>query len=61
MIADMYNDEKLNKIVTELFIRETKLNILFVFIKQSYFKVPKYIRLNTTHYFITQFSYKKEL
>ena len=57
----MYNDEKLNKIETELFVREKKLNVLFVFIKQSYFKVPKYIRLNTTHYFITQFSYKKEL
>ena len=57
----MYNDKKLNKIETELFVREKKLNVLFVFIKQSYFKVPKYIRLNTTHYFITKFSYKKEL
>ena len=57
----MYNDEKLNKIETELFVREKKLNVLFVFIKQSYFKVPKYIRLNTNHYFITKFLYKKEL
>ena len=41
MIADMINNEKLNLLVTELFIRGRKLNILFVFITQSYFKVPK--------------------
>ena len=37
MIADMLNNEKLNKIVNELFIRGRKLNISFVFIMQSYF------------------------
>ena len=41
MIADMINNKKLNSIVTELFIREWKLNISLVFIMQSYFKVPK--------------------
>ena len=41
MIADMINNKKLNSIVTELFIRGRKLNIYLVFIKQSYFKVPK--------------------
>ena len=41
MIADMINNKKLNSIVTELFIRGRKLNIYRVFIKQSYFKVPK--------------------
>ena len=37
MIADMINNNKLNPIVTELFIRGIKLNISIVFITQSYF------------------------
>ena len=41
MTVDMINNKKLNSIVTELFIRERKLNISLVFITQSYFKVPK--------------------
>ena len=41
MIVDMINNKKLNSILTELFIRGRKLNISFVFIKQSYFKVQK--------------------
>ena len=52
MIAEMINSEKLNSIATELFIRVRKLNISFVFITQSYFKVPKDIRLNSTHFLI---------
>ena len=46
MIADMINNKKLNPIVTELLIRGRKLNISIVFITQSYFKVPKDVRLN---------------
>ena len=46
MIADMINNNKLNPIVTKLFIRGRKLNISIVFITQSYFKVPKDVRLN---------------
>ena len=61
MIADMINNKKLNSIVTELFIRGRKLNISLVFITQSYFKVPKDVRLNTTHFFITKISNKREL
>ena len=41
MIVDMRNNEKFNPVVIELFIRDRKLNISFVFITQSYFKVPK--------------------
>ena len=41
MIADMINNKKLNSKVIALFIRGRKLNILLVFITQSYFKVPK--------------------
>ena len=61
MIADMINNKKLNSIVTELFIRGRKLNISLVFIMQSYFKVPKDVRLNTTHFFITNIPNKREL
>ena len=48
MIADMINNKKLNPVVTELFIRGRKLNISIVFITQSYFKVSKDVRLNST-------------
>ena len=48
MIADMIHNKNLDSIVTKLFIRGGKLNIYLVFITQSYFKVPKAIRLNTT-------------
>ena len=50
MIADMDHNKKLNPIVTELFIRDRKLNISLVFIAQSYFKVPKDVRLITSHF-----------
>ena len=61
MIADMINKNKLNSLVTELFIRGTKLNISLVFITQSYFKVPKDVRLNSTHFFIMKIPNKREL
>ena len=44
-----------------MFIRRKKLNISFVFITQSYFQVPKNIRLNTSHYFIAKILNKREL
>ena len=61
MIADMINNKKLNPIVTELFIRGRKLNISIVFITQSCFKVPKDVRLNSTHFFIMKIPNKREL
>ena len=61
MIADMINNKKLNSIVTELFIRGRKLNIFLVFITQSYFKVAKDVRLNTTLFFITKIPNKRKL
>ena len=36
MIADTINNKKLNSVVTELFIRDKKLNVSLVFITQSY-------------------------
>ena len=61
MIADMINNKNLNPVVTELFIRGRKLNILIVFITQSYFRVPKKVRLNTTHFFIMKIPNEREI
>ena len=61
MIADMIHNKKLNSIVTELFIRGRKLNISLVLITQSCFKVPKDVRLNTSHFFIEKILNKREL
>ena len=57
----MLSNKRLNIIVTELFIRGRKLNISLVFITQSYFPVPKNIRLNSTHYFIMKIPNKQKL
>ena len=61
MIADMIQTKNLNSILTELFIRGRKLNISIVFITQSYFKVPKDVRLNTTHVFTQKFRIEENL
>ena len=52
MIADMIHNKKLDAIITELIIRGRKLNISLVFITQLYFKVPKDVRPNTTHFLL---------
>ena len=57
----MINNKRLNSIVSELFITGRKLNISLAFITQSYFKVPKDVRLNTTHFFIMKIPNKREL
>ena len=61
MIADMINNKKLNPIVTELFVRDTKLDISIVFIAQPNFRVPKDVRLNSTHFFIMKIPNKREI
>ena len=60
MIADMIQNKKLNSVVAELFIRGRKLNISLFFITQSYFKVPKDVRLNTTYFCISKIPNKRE-
>ena len=60
MITDMLSNKKINQLVTELFIRDRKLNISLAFITQS-FSVPKNIRLNSTHYFIMKIWNKREI
>ena len=60
VIADMLTNQKLNPIVTELFIRRRKPNNSFVFITQSCFAVPKNISLNSTHCFVIKIPNKKK-
>ena len=57
IIADML----INKTFNPLLIRGRKPKISLVFITQSYFAVPKNIRLNSTHYFIMKIPNKREL
>ena len=57
----MIKNEKLNSVVTELFTRGRKLNISVAFITKSYCKVPREVRLNTTHFFIMKIPNKREL
>ena len=52
MIADLINNKKRNSIVAELFIGGRKLSISLAFIAQSYFKVPKDVKLNSACFFI---------
>ena len=61
IIADTIHNKRLNSIVTELFIRGRKLNISLVFITQSYFKLPKDVRLNTSHFFVAKIPNKREI
>ena len=52
MMADIMTNKKIQAIIKELFVRCRKLNISLVFNSQSYYSVPKNVRLNLTHYFI---------
>ena len=61
MIVDIMINKKFQAIIKELFIRCSKLNISLVFITQSYFSVPKDVRLNSTHYLIMKINNKREL
>ena len=61
MIADIMTNKKFQSLIKELFIRCRKLNISLVFITQSYFFVPKDVRLNSTHYLIMKINNRREL
>ena len=61
MIADIMRSEKFKSIVKELFIRCRKINISIVFIMHPYFRTPKDLRLNSTHYILMKIGNKKEL
>ena len=61
MIADTMINKRFQAIIKELFIRCRKLSMSLVFITQSYFSVPKEVRLNSTHYLIMKIHSKREL
>ena len=61
MIADIMTNKEFKAIIKELFIRCRKLNTSLVFIAQSYFSIPKDVRLNSTHYLIMKINNKMEL
>ena len=60
MIADIVTNKKFQAIIKELFIRCRKISISLVCITQSYFSVPKHVRLNSTH-FIMKINNNREL
>ena len=61
IIADIMTNKRFQAIIKEMFITCRKLNISLVFITQSYFNVPKDVRLNSTHYLIMKLNNRKEL
>ena len=61
MIADIEYNRNFKRIIKELFYRARKINLLIVFIPQSYFRALKNARLNSTHYIIMKINNKKEL
>ena len=61
MIADIMTNKKCQSIIKQLFIRCRKQNISLVFITQSFFCVPKDVRLNSIHYLIMKINNKREL
>ena len=61
MIADIKTSKKYHVIIKEPFIRCRKRNISLVFITQSYFSVPKEVRLNSKHYLIMKIHNKRKL
>ena len=61
MIADTMTNKNFPAIIKQSFIRCRKLNISLVFITQSYFSVPKDVRLNSSHYLIIKINNRKEL
>ena len=61
MISHVESDKKAQQILKELFIRCRKLNISLCFLTQSYFSVPKDVRLNCTHYILFKLNNRREL
>ena len=61
MIADIMANKKFQAIIKELFIRCRILSTSLIFITQSYFKVPKDVRLKmSTHHIIIKIHNKRE-
>ena len=61
MISHVMSDKKAQQILKDLFIRCRKLNISLCFLTQSYFNVPKDVRLNCAHYILFKLNNRREL
>ena len=61
MIADIMTNKRFQAIIKQFFIRCRKLNISLCCLSQSYFSLPKDVRLNSTYYLITKIHNNKEL
>ena len=61
MISHVMSDKKAQQVLKDFFIRCRKLNISLCFLTQSYFSVPKDVRLNCTHYILFKLNNKREL
>ena len=61
MIADISDYKKFQAIIKVFLIRCRKMNISLVFIAQSYFRIPKDVRLNSTHYLLVKINNRIEL
>ena len=61
IISHVKSERRAQQILTDLFIRCRKLNISLCFSTQSYFSVPKDVRLNCTHYILLKLHNKREL
>ena len=61
MVSHVMSNKKAQQILKELFIRCRKLNVSLCFLTQSYFSLPKDVRLNCTHYIIFKLNNKREL
>ena len=61
MISHVMSDKKTQQILKDLFIRCKKLNISLCFLTQSYFSVPKDVRLSCTHHILFKLNNKREL
>ena len=59
MISHVMSDRRAQQILKDLFIRCRKLNISLCFLTQSYFSVPKDVRLNCTHYILFKLNNKE--
>ena len=60
MIASIMTNKRFQAIIKKLFIICRKLSISLVFITQSYFTVPKDVRLNSTLYLTMKINNKRE-
>ena len=61
MVADLINNKKTKFNTNQFVYLRQKTKHFSCFITQSYFKIPKDVRLNSTHFFIMKIPNKREL